>query len=88
MHLESIRCPIFGDDLYAPPVIASGAARLALHAHRIAFSHPINGQAIDIRSSIPGDLKRLVLKLGMDPKKAQPRADEAAAEDSSAGTGE
>lgn len=88
VHLESIRCPIFGDDLYAPPVIASGAARLALHAHRIAFSHPINGQAIDIRSSIPGDLKRLVLKLGMDPKKAQPRADEAAAEDSSAGTGE
>lgn len=80
VHLESIRCPIFGDDLYAPPVIASGAARLALHAHRIAFSHPVTGAPIDIRSPAPGDLKRLVIKLGMDPKKSSPKTGDSASD--------
>ncbi|MBX3389906.1 MAG: RluA family pseudouridine synthase [Phycisphaeraceae bacterium] len=70
VHLESIRCPIFGDDLYAPPVIASGAARLALHAHRLAFAHPVSQAEIDIRSPLPADLKKLIGKLGMDPQKA------------------
>jgi 23S rRNA pseudouridine1911/1915/1917 synthase len=29
VHLESIGCPILGDDLYAPPAVARGAPRLA-----------------------------------------------------------
>lgn len=71
VHLESIRCPIFGDDLYAPPAIASGAPRLALHAHRIAFSHPVSGDPVDIQSPLPNDLKRLVTKLGMSAARAK-----------------
>jgi len=70
VHLESIRCPIFGDDLYAPPAIAKGAKRLALHAHRIAFEHPLTGTLVDVESPIPADIRRLVSRLGMDPSKA------------------
>ncbi|MBN8597012.1 MAG: RluA family pseudouridine synthase [Planctomycetes bacterium] len=71
VHLESIRCPIFADDLYAPPAIASGAPRLALHAHRIAFTHPVTGTPVDVLSPLPTDLKRLVTKLGMNPARAK-----------------
>lgn len=70
VHLESIRCPIFGDDLYAPPAIAKASPRLALHAHRVAFEHPTTGKSLDIQSPIPADMKRLIAKHGMDPKKA------------------
>jgi len=70
VHLESIRCPIFGDDLYAPPPIAKGAPRLALHAHRITFKHPITDLPIDVESPLPADIRRLVSKLGMDPNRA------------------
>ncbi|MGH7243739.1 MAG: RluA family pseudouridine synthase [Phycisphaerales bacterium] len=70
VHLESIRCPIFGDDLYAPPAIADAAPRLALHAHRIAFKHPVTGLPLDVRSPLPADIKRLVTKHGMDPAAA------------------
>ena len=70
VHLESIRCPIFGDDLYAPPAIARGAKRLALHAHRIAFEHPVTGLPIEVESPLPADITRLVSRLGMDSRKA------------------
>lgn len=71
VHLESIRCPIFGDDLYAPPAIAKGARRLALHAHRIAFEHPITGAPVDVESPLPADIRRIVSRYGMDPAKAK-----------------
>lgn len=66
VHLESIGCPIFGDDLYAPPVVASGAARLGLHAHRVVFEHPITGQEVDVQSPLPKDLRNVAKRLGID----------------------
>lgn len=86
VHLESIRCPIFGDDLYAPPAIAKGAPRLALHAHRIAFEHPITGLPIDVESPLPADIRRLISKLGMDPKKATLAKEESAKRKAKAGS--
>lgn len=66
VHLESIGCPIFGDDVYAPPAIASGAARLALHAHRLAFTHPVTGEKLDIRSPLPKDMRNLARRMKLD----------------------
>ncbi len=71
VHLESIGCPIFGDDLYAPPAIGEGAPRLALHAHRLAFKHPITGEAIDARSPLPKDLRKVAQRLGLDPTRCE-----------------
>lgn len=63
VHLASIHCPIFGDDIYAPQAVAKACRRLALHAHRIALRHPMTGEAIDVRSPWPSDLRSLLRKL-------------------------
>lgn len=51
VHLQFLGHPILGDLLYAE---ASGLAlwpRLALHAQRLAFQHPISGQRICIENN-------------------------------------
>lgn len=60
VHLASIGCPILGDGLYASDMIRRASRRLALHAHRLAFTHPITGKELDIRSPWPTDLKSLL----------------------------
>ncbi len=42
VHLLFLGHPILGDALYAPPAIAARAPRLLLHAHQLAFVHPLN----------------------------------------------
>jgi 23S rRNA pseudouridine1911/1915/1917 synthase len=71
LHLASIGCPIAGDDLYAPGDVADLCARLALHAHRLSFKHPITGAVIDIRSEWPGDLRALLKRLRLEKPKEQ-----------------
>lgn len=63
VHLESIGCPILGDGLYAPPAFAAAAPRLALHAHRLAFAHPLTGAPVDVSSPLPRDLRALLRRL-------------------------
>lgn len=63
VHLATIGCPIIGDDLYAPPAIRKLGPRLALHSHRLAFTHPISGEPIDAQTPFPKDLRSLLTKL-------------------------
>lgn len=63
VHLASIGSPIAGDDLYAAEEVASLAPRLALHAHRLCFKHPISGEVIDAQSPWPNDLRNVLKKL-------------------------
>jgi 23S rRNA pseudouridine1911/1915/1917 synthase len=63
VHLASIGCPILGDDLYAPRVKGRTAPRLALHAHRLVFEHPVTAQRIDVRTPWPADLASLLRRL-------------------------
>lgn len=65
LHLESIGCPILGDDVYASKSAARASPRLALHAHRIAFQHPVTGATVDIRSPWPRDLAGMLKRLGL-----------------------
>lgn len=75
VHLAAVHCPILGDDVYADRGVTGAAPRLALHAHRMAFTHPITGEAIDIRTGWPGDLKGLLKRLGLTaPTRGAPRA--------------
>lgn len=66
VHLESIGCPVLGDGLYANRPVASASPRLALHAHRLVFNHPITGEKIDISCGWPADLKRVAKRLRLE----------------------
>ena len=65
VHLASIHCPILGDGLYAPASVAALSPRLALHAHRLAFDHPITGAGVDVRTRWPKDLKGALRRVGL-----------------------
>lgn len=65
VHLESIGCPILGDDVYAPRWAADAAPRLALHSHRLVFDHPRTGAAIDVESPLARDLRGLLKRVGL-----------------------
>jgi tRNA pseudouridine32 synthase/23S rRNA pseudouridine746 synthase len=45
---QGLDCPIFGDSLYG-----TTADRLMLHASRLEFFHPINGEKVVIESKVP-----------------------------------
>lgn len=70
VHLTAIGCPILGDEFYAPEGVARLAPRLALHAHRVSFVHPVTGETIDVRSPWPDDLRGILKKLGLHKPKA------------------
>ncbi len=80
VHLASIGCPILGDDLYGPETVRDASPRLALHAHRVVFPHPVKG-LVDVRAPWPADLKGVLQRLEI----AKPDNSRAVAADSEAG---
>lgn len=54
-HFGAIGHPLIGDPTYGGEV-KYGLSRQFLHAHRLAFAHPISGEAMDFRSELPADL--------------------------------
>ncbi len=59
-HLASIGHPIVGDAAYGrdPSLARSlGLRRPFLHAARLAFSHPVTGEALDFALDLPPDLQ-------------------------------
>jgi 23S rRNA pseudouridine1911/1915/1917 synthase len=54
-HFAAIGHPLVGDDVYGGPA-RPGLERQFLHAHRLAFDHPVSGERIEFRSELPGDL--------------------------------
>lgn len=66
MHMEAIGCPVLGDPLYGPIAPRQMSPRLALHAHRLAFVHPVSGEALDIRTPFPRDLKATLRKVRLE----------------------
>lgn len=62
VHMECIGSPIYGDGLYGPRGTFTGT-RLALHAHRLRFKHPVTGEVIDVDSPWPKDLRTALSRL-------------------------
>jgi 23S rRNA-/tRNA-specific pseudouridylate synthase len=58
VHLAEFGLPILGDDLYGEGGPDKLAPRLMLHAVRLVLPHPISGNEISVRSSLPEDFKR------------------------------
>jgi 23S rRNA pseudouridine1911/1915/1917 synthase len=56
VHLAAIDLPVAGDPLYGRPG-ELGLERQFLHAARLAFEHPITGEAVDVSSALPADLE-------------------------------
>jgi 23S rRNA pseudouridine1911/1915/1917 synthase len=57
VHLEAIGLPVSGDSVYGVPGDL-GLERQFLHAARLAFTHPVGGDRIDVTSPLPADLER------------------------------
>jgi 23S rRNA pseudouridine1911/1915/1917 synthase len=55
VHLQAIGHPVCGDPEYGTAGLY-GLERQFLHAERLAFTHPVTGEAIDVRSPLPADL--------------------------------
>jgi len=55
VHLEAIDLPVAGDPVYGVPGDL-GLQRQFLHAARLAFTHPVTGEPVDVHSPLPADL--------------------------------
>jgi 23S rRNA pseudouridine1911/1915/1917 synthase len=60
VHLAARGWPIVGDRVYGTPEAANAFPRQALHAWRLAFTHPITGDRLHIEAEMPRDLRRLL----------------------------
>lgn len=76
VHMQSIDHPLVGDPVYGgrPQKIAPNIAQLlsafprqALHAQKLALTHPQNGQTAEWDTDVPADLQHLLAAL--KPKK-------------------
>ncbi|HTX39223.1 MAG TPA: RluA family pseudouridine synthase [Bryobacteraceae bacterium] len=60
VHLSSIGHPVAGDKLYGAPAPAKGQTppgRFFLHAHRVRFRRPSDGEEITVVSALPPELE-------------------------------
>jgi 23S rRNA pseudouridine955/2504/2580 synthase len=68
VHLTHLGFPLAGDDKYGDfawnkTLAREGLKRMFLHAHRLAFAHPVTGKHVEIISSLPADLVAFVARL-------------------------
>ncbi len=54
-HFAAIGHPLAGDTTYGGEQ-KHGLERQFLHAHRLSFDHPVNGERMSFSSELPGDL--------------------------------
>jgi 23S rRNA pseudouridine1911/1915/1917 synthase len=54
VHLSAIGYPVYADPLYGEAVPGK---RLWLHAERLAFVHPVTGEALEFEAPVPEDLR-------------------------------
>jgi 23S rRNA pseudouridine1911/1915/1917 synthase len=54
-HFGAIGHPLIGDSTYGGEE-KYGLSRQFLHAHRLAFAHPVSGEAMSFQSELPADL--------------------------------
>jgi 23S rRNA pseudouridine1911/1915/1917 synthase len=59
-HLLAIGHPVAGDREYGRAAL--GLERQFLHAERLAFTHPLTGAEIDVRSPLPGELTKALAR--------------------------
>jgi 23S rRNA pseudouridine1911/1915/1917 synthase len=73
IHLAEMRYPVLGDNLYGGKGVARRAPRLALHAARLTFQHPRNGETWAFRIPLADDLEALRRRIKTPPEKTARR---------------
>lgn len=68
VHLQSIGCPIVGDNVYGSPV---EAPRPMLHAFGLSLPHPKDGQKLQLTAPLPLDFRAFCRTHGLDLPEAQ-----------------
>ena len=64
VHMACMGHPLVGDMLYGGTP-AAGMLRQALHAARLAFTHPMTGEHLEFRSPLPADLQAALSAWGL-----------------------
>ena len=64
VHMASIGHPLVADAVYGGSPLL-GLQRQALHAFRLAFSHPVTGEALAFEAPLPSDFQDLLGALGL-----------------------
>ncbi len=64
VHMAHLGHPLVADALYGG-VTAGGLNRQALHAWKLAFEHPITGQALAFEAAPPADIEQTLQALGL-----------------------
>ena len=62
VHFAALGHPLVGDRVYGRP--SAVLRRQFLHAHRLAFRHPVDGRLLEFESPLPEDLKEALERLG------------------------
>ena len=63
-HLAAAGCPILGDTRYGAARGHRGVRRLCLHAHTLAFPHPVHGATVVVSAAMDEDLRNLWQEMG------------------------
>jgi len=69
VHMASLGHPLVADELYGGKP-AAGLQRQALHAFRLAFEHPVTGEALEFRAPLPDDLRQALAAWGLSYNEA------------------
>ena len=65
VHMRHINHQVIGDQLYGRGDVAQnlGLTRQFLHSWSVAFSHPVSGETIELRDTLPPDLRSVLESL-------------------------
>ena len=63
VHLSAIGHPVVGDGSYGGRRPGIDLDRPFLHAEHLAFAHPVTGEPLEFRSSLPAELDEVLVRL-------------------------
>ncbi len=58
VHMAYLNHPVMGDKLYGR--LTDPSPRMALHAAKIEFEHPVSGKVMRFESPMPADMKKMI----------------------------
>jgi len=67
VHFSAIGHPVVGDRVYGGRGAHKAAPRQFLHSHRLGFTHPASGEALEFTSPLPQDLQQVLDHLRPQP---------------------
>ena len=62
VHMQSLGHPLIGDGRYGGDIAPNPIGRLALHAFKLCFYHPVTNEIMKFETPYPGAIKKLFLK--------------------------